>query len=362
MTDPVPAFLIEYSDSSFTNPHEVVLPDEPKECTGDFTHMGAKYWGLETKRHCATTVLDGEQAFGYDHDAHHWFLIGLKRRTEIDRATISTKWFTGNQVRAVSLYVIDAMTGDETQVLDRAPLDPDSEHEFTFDAVTGTECRVEAYYEGGISRVNFFGAAAELQMPERDNLLEFAKITHVSNEHYGKPDHAVQGARKEMHMVGWESARTGFGERAVFHLRKPSVIEDIVVDTYLHRLNPPLASHVFGATLGEGEVETAMQAAPRFKLTFADGHSVAPDDFQAYMLEQRYLDEPGARADRHDFKISLHVEDGGPWRPVLPFAPLRADSYHRFKADADCGTVTHILYMHYPNGGIHGLKMFGTEE
>ena len=48
------AFLISYSDSSFTNPHEVVRPDEPEECTGNFTHMGAKYWGFETARHRAT--------------------------------------------------------------------------------------------------------------------------------------------------------------------------------------------------------------------------------------------------------------------------------------------------------------------
>jgi allantoicase len=46
---------------------------------------------------------------------------------------------------------------------------------------------------------------------------------------------------------------------------------------------------------------------------------------------------------------------------VLPFAPLTPDTYHRFSG-LDSGPVTHVLYMHYPHGGIHGLKVFGTEN
>ena len=57
----VPAFVVAYSDSDFTNPHEVVLPDEPKDCTSEYTHMGVKYWGLETGRHKATSVSPGEK-------------------------------------------------------------------------------------------------------------------------------------------------------------------------------------------------------------------------------------------------------------------------------------------------------------
>ncbi|MGK0343855.1 MAG: allantoicase, partial [Candidatus Azotimanducaceae bacterium] len=57
------AFLINYTDSSFTNPHEVVLPDEPQECTGNFTHMGAKYWGFESERHCAISTRAGNRGF-----------------------------------------------------------------------------------------------------------------------------------------------------------------------------------------------------------------------------------------------------------------------------------------------------------
>jgi allantoicase len=84
------AFLIGYSDSDFTNPHEAMLPDEPRDCRGDFTHMGAKYWGFESRRHRATTVVADKQALLYDHGAHDWLLIGLKRRAEVSVARIST--------------------------------------------------------------------------------------------------------------------------------------------------------------------------------------------------------------------------------------------------------------------------------
>lgn len=360
---PADAFLIEYSDSSFTNPHEVVLPDDPKDCRGQFTHMGAKYWGCESKRHKATQTRADEEAFAYDHDAHNWMLIGLKQRTEIDTVTVSTKWYTGNQVRAVSIIVKDALTGKETRVLERQPLNPDSEHSFSFPPVTGTECLVECYYEGGISRVNFFGEPAKDQMPAQPNLLEGTKISHVSNIHYGQPDKAVAGVRKEMHMIGWESARTGFGERALFHLKKPTIVNEVIVDTYLHRLNPPLGCQIFALNepdADDAKIEELMKQAPRWKLVFSDGKEVIPENFQQYMLNQEYLKEQGIKNPRQ-FKIKLHMAPNSAWKKLLPFAALSPDTYHRFNKLENAGAVTHILYMHYPNGGIHGLKVHGKE-
>lgn len=354
MTSPfLPAFLIGYSDSDFTNPHEAMLADEPKDCRGNFTHMGAKYWGFETRRHKATTVLANEQALAYDYDAHNWLLIGLRQRAEVNTITISTKWYTGNQVWAVSVLLKDDVTGKNTQVLDRVTLAPDSDHSFPITPTQATECLVECYYEGGISRINLFGTVID-KAPPRKNLLEGAKISHVSNVHYGDPDRAVRGNRGEMHMFGWESARTGFGEQALFHLNKPARLEEIIVDTYLHRLNSPLTSHVYAVNTTEDKIDSLMKEAPRWKVIFNNGKEVVPDDFKTYMLEKKYLGET-------NFKIKLHLPKDSPWKPVLPFAPLTPDTFHRFRQLEKCGPVTHVLYMHYPHGGIHGLKMFGTE-
>lgn len=357
----IPAFLIGYSDSSFTNPHEVVLPDEPKDYSrGSFTHMGAKYWGFETDRHKTTTVAPDKKSFNYDHDAHHWMRVGLKTRATLDQITISTKWFTGNQVRAVSVTLIDEMTGKEGKVLDRQPLNPDSDHTFPIAPTLATEVLIDCYYEGGISRVNFFGAAAAEQLPVRPNLLETAELSHISNEHYGKPSQTVFANREQMHMIGWESARTGFGEQAVFHLKSPAKIEEIVVDTYMHRLNPPLSSHAFGINLPAGsDLDEAMKLAPRWKIVFDGNHEVIPDYFPSYMLNQKYLDEPGVN-NNHKFSIRLHHAGNSPWKPLVSFAPLSPDTLHRFRTIEHDGPVTHILYMHYPNGGIHALRVYGT--
>ena len=226
-----------------------------------------------------------------------------------------------------------------------------------------TECHIELYYEGGLSRVNFFGEKAAEQMPIRPNLFEKATISHTSNEHYGNPGMAVKGSRIEMHMVGWESARTGFSERALLTLDRPTTVEEIVVDTYLHRLNPPLTCHIFGLTeaVSNGaDIDALMAQAPRWKIRFSDGTEVRPDDFQQYMLAQNYLTE--AVADTHHFQVMLDMAEDSPWTAVVPFGPLAADKWHRFTQFENNGPFTHLLYTHYPNGGIHGLKLFGTEQ
>jgi len=359
---PIPAFLIAYSESDFTNPHEAVLATEPKNCRRDFTHMGKRYWGYESRRHKATTVLPHADMLAYDHNAHNWMRIGLKKRAKIETITINTKWYTGNQVRAVSVFLVDDFTGTRTQVLNRASLKPDAEHFFKIKPAIATECLVEIYYEGGLSRINFFGEPTPEQPPARRNLLQGAKITHVSNVHYGAPDHAVAGNRQWMHMFGWESARTGCGERALFHLKKPAVIDEVIVDTYLHRLNAPLTAHVFALDAsGRGSIDRLMQVAPKWSAVFDGQRQVVPANFRDYMMNQKYLKEKGVK-DRERFHIRLHVPKGCPWKPVIPFVRLNPDTFHRFRDVNRVGAVTHVLYMHYDNGGIHGLKMFGTEK
>ena len=344
-TEILSAFLIGYSNSDFTDPHDVVLADEAPDCRTTFTHMGARYSGFETCRHKATQL--SSDGFHYDHNAHHWLAIGLKERGEIQSINISTKWFTGNQVRAVTVTLIDELTGKTHKILTREPLNPDSEHRFPVDKIPATECLIQCYSEGGIARIHLHGTPAAEALPQPENLLEKATISHISNDHYGNPAMAVAGKRLERHMVGWESARTGFGERALFHLHEPAVIQELVVDTYLHRLNAPLAAYLFGTN------QPDMEQAPRWKLVLASGKEIIPDNFQEYMLKQNYL----ATEAGQNFEIRLHLPSDT-WIPLLTKGPLSPDTYHRFRDLHPHDSVSHLLYMHYPNGGIHGLKAF----
>jgi allantoicase len=315
--------------------------------------MGAKYWGYETSRHRAMSVVDGADAFQFDHEAYHWFEIGLKSPAHVERLTVSTRWFTGNQVPAVSIVLLH--DDQAIEVISRASLAPDQEHVFDVSPTLASRCLVKCYHEGGIARVNLFGQSED--MAAQQNLLEAAQISHISNEHYGRPHDAVAGNRQVDYMFGWESARTGFGEMALFHLVEPAVIRTIVVDTYLHRLNPPLSCHVYSLQLAVGkDIDSCMAMRPRWTIEFADGYRVQPDDFKAYMQQESYLDEETEDPGR--FRISLLNESDSLWQPLISFGRLRADTWHRFDALEYSGLTTHLLYMHFPNGGIHGLKAF----
>ncbi len=353
----IPSYIIGYSNSDFTNPHEVVLPDEPKDCRKVFTHAGAKYWGLETCRHKATRIDPADKKIYYDHHAHNWLKLGFQERAELSSMSVSTKWYTGNQARAISVILIDELSNTQLEVLTRVELQPDQEHTFSFAPTLATECYIKIFYEGGISRINFFGESATKQLPTRKNLLQTATISNISNVHYGNPEMAVKGNRKELHMVGWESARTGFGEQAVFHLEQPTEIQEIVVDTYLHRYNAPLTCHVFGLLLTpEMDINNQLSSLPKWQLFFEDGHQVRPANFQQYMLHQLYLQEKTNQPTQ--FEISLSTPPNSPWKAILPFEQLQPDTYHRFTDLDHHGPFSHLLYLHYPNGGIHGLKVF----
>jgi allantoicase len=237
-------------------------------------------------------------------------------------------------------------------------LPPDSEQQFAVTPpMVATELKVLCYYDGGITRVHCYGTPAE-PMPERENLLATASISHVSNEHYGKPSQAVAGNRQVGHMLGWESARTGFGERALFQLAEAAAIDEIVVDTYMHVFNSPLSCHIYALRNTSGASnDELMKSAPRWKICFADGREVIPDNLPAYMREEQYSKEMnGAEA----FQFKLHIPEDSPWKPLVPFAPLQRDTLHRFRKLEQVGPVTHILVMHFPNGGIHGLRVHGT--
>ncbi len=348
----LPAFVIGYSDSSFTNPHEAALPEEPRDCTGDFTHMGAKYWGYETRRHAATTINTAEQKYRYNREAHNWIRLGLKDPARVSKLTISTRFYTGNHVPVVEVDLLHQ--GRVTFTLDRTHLHPDEDHEFVIPLVDADTCHVRCYHEGGIARINLFGEPSTAIPHTPPNLLDDAKITHVSNEHYGKPDDAVKGTRQVDYMLGWESARSGYGESALFHLHSAAVVKEVIVDTYMHRLNPPLGCHVFGFyETDPTKVDSHMAARPRFKLVFDDGQEVIPDDFKDYMSNERYLEKGSST-----FDIRLHVPDTA-FKPLVSFGELFADRWHCFDEIETETPVTHILYIHYPNGGIHGLKILG---
>lgn len=355
----LPCVLAAYSDSSFTNPHQVVLETDPPSYEGRFTHMGAEYWGVETDRHIAFSVDEQQARFRFDPDAHHTLDLELTRPSLVREVRVSTRWHTGSHVPNISVE-LRLPGGASKVVLDRAALAPDQEHVFELDEVLAHGALVRCYHEGGIARINLFGEPAG-PPDSRPNVLADARILRVSNDHFGCPEKAVAGVREEDHMIGWESARMGFGEHVVFELVAPVRVDELVVDTYLYRLNAPLSCHLFGlpATV-KTDGDYCSSQMPCWTVCRDDGTAVEIDDLPAYMTERCYLDEHGVASGPLD--IQLITREASPWVSLIEFGRLYPDRLHRFQAVAPHEAVSHLLYMHFPNGGIHGLRVHAQPE
>ncbi len=362
--NPVDAFIIDYKDSRFTNPHTVLRHDPAQDPTGQFTHMGAFYEGWEDGRGVGWTVTD--DGWVYDHDAHNRMDIGLKERTALECFDISTKWFTGNNVPEISIFVRDTFNNASyVPVLERVKLAPDINQMLILPkAVDATHVRIITYQEGGIARAHMFGTPTGQQPLAVSNILTHSTLLAASNMHYGGPMDAVRGQRKEDHMKGWESARTGRGEYALFALEEEASVSGIVVDTYLHRLNatPAVAMFGYAGKVGEGAPEFLLEDSPRYKVIYADGTEVVPDDLKAYMNSAEFLlrvSVPGG----NKVEIKRVLPEDSPWQIILPQTATFADQFHYFSAADLADTTTkfsHLLFQHGPNGGLHGLKVFGN--
>jgi allantoicase len=106
-------------------------------------------------------------------------------------------------------------------------------------------------------------------------------------------------------------------------------------------------------------LNSIIKSAPRWKVVFGNGYEVIPDDLQNYILQRQFLAENVP--DNHLYQIHLHVLENSPWNPLVSGSYLTRDTYHRFREIETRTPVTHVIVMHYPNGGIHGLKVHGIE-
>ena len=355
MKNKLPLFLMRYSDSGFTNPHEVVKTETPADRSERFSHMGAMFWGFESARHRATAINGKVKKLFYNDKSENWMLLGIKQESLVSRIELSTRYFTGNQVPAISIILRNGR--EETLVLDREPLSPDSEHGFDIKPRVAKECMVICHHDGGIAQIALIGELLGTQA-DKLNLLTYASISKISNEHFGGPAQAIEGDRQVDHMLGWESARTGFGEHAVFNLRKPTIVKELIVDTYMHRLNAPLTCHLFGIKTGSNKISDEIwEDRPVWGIRFNDDLEIIPDNFPEYMRNRQFQKED--TPDPSSFEVFLHP--GNRWTPLLSFCSLEPDSWHKFTDIESLDAFTNLLFLLYPNGGIHGLKLHGDE-
>ena len=82
---------------------------------------------------------------------------------------------------------------------------------------------------------------------------------------------------------------------------------------------------------------------------------IVPNDFRDYMSKQSYLE-----LGYSEFEIKLHLPDPSIWKPLVSFGQLYPDTWHEYNEMETKEAMNAIYYMHFPHGGIHGLKIYSS--
>ena len=129
----------ECSDQLFSDPMNLVMPDEPM-------NMGD---GWETRRRRGP--------------GHDWVIVALGCRGVVDAIEVDTTHFKGNFPESCSVEGRDGPDAPWFEMLTRTPLDADTRHRFARALVgrgPATQVRLNIYPDGGVARFRVYGSPA----------------------------------------------------------------------------------------------------------------------------------------------------------------------------------------------------------
>ena len=343
--------LLSYTDSDFTNPHDIANPAAPVDYRGNFSHLGVKMEGLESKRHLnlqAKHYATGVR-FCRSTSIHNTVELRLERPFLVKELIFDTSFFTGNQVKTAHQVVLQH-NGATAVVLQELHLKGDAVAKFVLPSPTpASRVRLELA-EGGLTRFKVLGEPMG-PVPAEENVLLGASVFGSSDAHYGEPSLCLRPQREGSVMAGWETCRHSFVHRMGLVLRKPAALGRLEVDTYMHRCNPFRYVAVLGLDNSAGNLseEELLACLPPWNVYPAGGGAplVASDAEVNAVLDAH----PGA-----DYELGASSQ----WKVVLPMSPLRPDTLHDYAGLAHAGRVTHLFCLGVPDGGIHRLAAYAA--
>ena len=345
--------LLEYSESSFTDPHTVVSLDEPAFDENAYSHIGKTYEGVEPYRmggHSVSQASARECVHHFDPNHREHFAVQLESRTSLQTLCISTRFFAGNPASDVRIILIDDALNEE-RIIPIPHLQPDGEH--WIEDIAFNTTRIILYFKaGGLTRIWVYGEKAAQQSPELSWLSKNAKVIFKEDDFFGGPDFALseQANRSNPHMLGWETSRSAMGLQAVFPIQK-GVVKEVIIDTYRHVNNYLRSAWVFSANLPEGSI-LQKEDCPLWYIRSGDGQQFSAHDLRSFFAEQ------------HQEKTELPTYAISPksneiWKLETTFA-LKKDAMHVQSGLAF--SATHICIMLLPHGGLHAMRVMGTPE
>ncbi len=281
----VGATILQVSNQRFARAENLLSPYVPSFDPNLFGKQGKIMDSWETARHNpkGKDILD----------------IQLKTPGKIAFVKLSTQYHDGNQAEYVRLLGCSSGDGVWQEFLPKTAMGGHSELKIKLLKETPTfeKIRVEIYPDGGLSRLGLYSdlskdLSGEFQlqgqaqcrrvpveipkskkpltipfdssmihksirkMPRKDlaSLASGARVTRVTNEHYG-PGAQVISPFPPLHMFdGLESARSraqGHFEEVEIELGSVSELESIVLDYKFFVNNNPLSIEIFGKTNGD---------------------------------------------------------------------------------------------------------------
>ena len=306
------------NDEFFAPKENLLKPTAPVWAEGKYTDLGKWMDGWESRR---------RRTPGFD-----WCIIRLGLSGIIRGVIVDTSFFRGNYPEQCSLEGcavdghpdVEQLTSDSIEWVEILPptnLVGDSQNPFAIESEQRfTHLRFKIYPDGGVARLRVFGEVR----PNWDRLRRMGGeidlvavengglVLSCSDMFFGHRHNLIMPGRASNMSDGWETKRRrGPGHDWVtIKLGKPGRIKRLEVDTSYFKGNFPESCSL-----------EACSAAGK----------VLPDEVV--------------------------------WKSVLPRTRLQAHTRHMFEEGLlDVGTVSHLRFNIFPDGGVSRLRVFGTFE
>ena len=307
------------NDDFFAQKENLLKPSAPVFIEGKYTDKGKWMDGWESRR---------RRTPGFD-----WCIIRLGLPGTIHGVIVDTSFFRGNYPEQCSLEAcaidgnpdVETLTSESIpwrEVLPISGLKGDSQNPFTIqksDRVT--HLRFKIFPDGGVARLRVYGEVipdwsalarrGEIDLAAVEN---GARVLHCSDMFFGHLHNLIMPGRALDMSDGWETKRRrGPGyDWAVIKLATSGEIRRVEIDTAHFKGNFPESC--------------SLEAC----------HTVDDVDTLAGIS-------------------SL------PWKELLPRTKLQAHTRHFYEEELKAsGSVTHVRFNIYPDGGVSRLRLYGT--
>jgi allantoicase len=299
-----------YVNDDFFAPKENLLkPSAPIFIEGKYTDLGKWMDGWETRRR-RSPRLD---------EKFDWCIIRLGLSGVIRGVVVDTSHFKGNFPSHCSIQactfdghptVEELSSAVWMEILPVSELEGDSQNQFEISSDKRfTHLRLKIYPDGGVARLRVFGEVVPdwEALKKRMSEIDLAAVEHggtvleASDMFFGHRHNLIMPGRAADMSDGWESQR-----------RRGEGYDWCVIK--------------LGAagTIGRVEVDTS-----HFKGNYPES-------------------------------CMIEAGNGENWQELLPNTKLQAHTRHIFIDEIkDCGTVTHVRFNIYPDGGVSRLRLFG---